>query len=380
MKTFSISVPDAVLEDLRSRLRNTRFAESVARGHWTGGVDPGWLREIVAYWAEGFDWRKAEAHLNSFPQYLAEVGGGNVHFVHVKGVRTPGGPEPIPLVLTHGWPSSHFEYLRLVGPLTDPGAHGADPLTTPVFDVVVPSLPGFGFSQSLEGLTTRETIADRWHELMTRVLGYERFAAFGGDIGGGVTAWLGAKYPQSLIGVQTLFPQFPATFDPAPNEEEQAFIDHLHNYDTKIDQGYSEIMWMRPDTIAAALIDSPSGLLAWIADKYRDWTDHGGELESIWDRDSLLTVVTLYWVTGTIGESFRQYHDYDLMNPRPVTTVPTAVALSNEPGTQGAPRSIAARSTTDLRRWSRPERGGHFFAFEQPELAAGEIRAFFGSL
>lgn len=379
MKPFTISVPDAVLDDLRARLRNTRFAASVAHGHWTGGTDPGWLRDTVAYWANDFDWRAVEARLNAFPQYLAEVDGEKVHFVHMPGTKTPGGPEPIPLVLTHGWPSSFAEMLRVAGPLTDPGAHGADPLTTPVFDVVIPSLPGFGFSGSLSGLTTREAIADRWQILMTEVLGYRRYGAFGGDIGGGVSGWLGAKYPESVLGVHTIFPQFPAVFDPEPTPAEKAFLDHIDAYD-RTDQGYSEIMWSRPDTIAAALMDSPAGLLAWIADKYRDWTDHKGQLESVWDKDELLTVVTLYWVSGTIGESFRQYHDYELGGKRPRITVPMAVTLSHEPLAEGAQRSIAERAGDDLRHWSEPRRGGHFLAFEQPDVAVTELRTFFGRL
>lgn len=227
---------------------------------------------------------------------------------------------------------------------------------------------------------TRRRVAGLWHELMTQVLGYRHFGAFGGDIGGGVTQWLGACYPRDVTGVHITSAVVTADFsDQPPAAAEQAYLDTRAAYDST-DQGYSEIMWTRPDTIAAALIDSPAGLAAWIIDKYRDWSDCAGDLESRWDKDTLLTVATLYWATGSIGTSFRQYYNYSLNEPMPRITVPAAVTLSAEPGYAGYPRSLAERVFADLRHWRTPGRGGHFMAHEEPAQVASELRAFFRPL
>jgi pimeloyl-ACP methyl ester carboxylesterase len=376
VRPFTIAVPDDVLTDLRARLSHTRFVNPSADSPWAGGVDPSWLAELVSYWRDGFEWRAAEARLNTYPQFLASVHGRDVHFVWVRGV-VHGDAKRIPLVLSHGWPSAFTEYLRVVGLLTDPAVHGLDPSI--VFDVVVPSLPGFAFSEPPAGPFTREAVGEIWHTLMTRVLGYERYGLFGGNIGGGVSQWVAVNHPENVIGFHTNHPPAPAAYDPPPTPVEQAYLEHVKAYDLT-DQGYSEIMWSRPDTIAAALIDSPAGLAAWIIDKVRAWTGHGDELEPVWDIDSLLTLVTLYWVTGSIGTSFRQYVDYGQGRPRPPISVPSAVTLSSEPADRGHPRSDAERAMTDLRHWTEPGRGGHFIAFEQPELMVEELRAFFGTL
>lgn len=415
---FQIHVPDDVLADLRARLRRTLFTSASDSAYWTAGTDPGYLRDLVAYWADGFDWRRAEAGLNAFPQYTAEVAGRRVHFVHLRarrpgGIQTtpttqapdssqapgnaqapdnaqapgggqaqgggqaPGGGQaggPLPLVLSHGWPSSFVEMLRVAPLLADP------PDPDDAFDVVIPSLPGFLYSDLPKGPWTRQAVARVWHELMTETLGYPRYGAFGGDIGGGVTQWLGSLYPGQVAGIHlTSAPAGdPTPADPA-TPDEQAFEDALQAYDLT-DQGYSEIMWTRPDTIAAALADSPAGLAAWIVDKYKDWSDCGGDVTRRWDRDTLLTVFTLYWATGCIGSSFRSYYDYAQNPPPQPIVVPTAVTLSNEPTFVGFPRSLTERRCTDLRHWSTPERGGHFMAHEEPEQVAGELREFFRPL
>ncbi|WP_331766689.1 epoxide hydrolase family protein [Embleya sp. NBC_00896] len=375
---FRISVSDDVLNDLRTRLRRTLFTAASDPTHWAAGVDPTYLRELVAYWADGFDWRAAETALNAYPHYLAEVGGSRVHFVHIRGKRAEGTPAPLPLVLTHGWPSSFVEMLRVAGRLADPAAHGGDPVDA--FDVVVPSLPGFLYSELPKGPFTRRGVAETWHELMTETLGHRRFGAFGGDIGGGVTQWLGALYPGEVAGVHITSAVLAGDFRAQPpTAEEQTYLDALAAYDAE-DQGYSEIMCTRPDTIAAALADSPAGLVAWIADKYRDWSDCAGDLETRWDKDTLLTIATLYWATGSIGSSFRQYYDYPRNEPVPPITVPGAITLSNEPAYRGYPRSLAERMFIDLRHWSTPERGGHFMAHEEPDRVAAELRAFFRPL
>jgi pimeloyl-ACP methyl ester carboxylesterase len=374
VQEFQISVPDDVLGDLRTRLSRTRFTSASDSTYWAAGVDPGYLRDLVTYWADGFDWRSAEDALNAYPQFVAKASGNQIHFVHVRGK----GPAPTPLILSHGWPSSFVEMLSIVGPLTDPASYGGDPADA--FDVIIPSLPGFLYSEAPPEPLTRRRIAELWHELMTETLGYQRFGGFGGDIGGSVTQWLGALYPENLIGVHMTSGTLSASVGDKPlTAEEQAYLDSLATYDI-LDQGYSEIMWTRPDTIAAALIDSPAGLLAWIVDKYRDWSDCGGDVESRWNRDTLLTVATLYWVTNSIGSSFRTYYNYAHNKPRPDIIIPSAITLAHEPSMAGFPRSLVERTLTDLRLWSTPDRGGHFLAHEEPDLVTADLRTFFRPL
>ncbi|WP_433652579.1 epoxide hydrolase family protein [Micromonospora zamorensis] len=370
--SFRIDVPDAVLDDLRARLARTRFTPRSGNQPWRGGVDPGYLRDLVSYWHDGFDWRAREAELNAYPQHLAVVGGRKLHFLHVRAARPAGTPAPLPLILSHGWPSSFVEMLPLVDRLTSPA--GGD------FDVVVPSLPGFGFSEVPDEPVTRALLARTLHELMTDVLGYERYGAFGGDVGGVVSGWLGALHPEQVAGIHMIHPPFPASFDARPlSAAEQAYLDAEAAYD-ETDGGYSAIMGTRPDTLAAALADSPAGLAAWIVDKYRDWSDNHGDLANSIDTDTLLTIITLYWATGTIGSSFRQYADFGHNTPRPDITVPAAFTVSTEPSMANFPREIAERACTDIRHWSEPGRGGHFMPLEEPDLLAGEMRQFFTSL
>ncbi|MEV4820520.1 epoxide hydrolase family protein [Micromonospora sp. NPDC049274] len=369
---FRIDVSDAVLDDLRARLARTRFTDRSGDRPWQGGTDPDYLRDLVSYWHDGFDWRAREAALNAYPQHLALVGGRKLHFLHVRATRPAGVPAPPPLLLTHGWPSSFVEMLPLVDRLTGP--------TGGAFDVVVPSLPGFGWSELPDGPLTRAVLARTLHELMTDVLGYQRYGAFGGDVGGVVTGWLGALHPEQVVGIHMIHPPFPASFDARPlSAAEQAFLDAEAAYD-ETDGGYSAIMGTRPDTLAAALVDSPAGLAAWLVDKYRDWSDNRGDLANSFDTDTLLTIITLYWVTGTIGSSFRQYADFDHNTPRPPITVPAAFTVSREPSQANFPREIAERACTDIRHWSEPGRGGHFMPLEQPDLLAAELREFFTSL
>lgn len=373
---FRIDVPDEALADLRLRLTRTRFTEPSRPTPWAAGTDPEYLRRMVAHWADGFGWRDRERELNAHPQFVSERFGRRVHFVHVRAV--PDMPSPaVPLILSHGWPSSFVEMLPLVSRLTDPARHGADPADA--FDVVVPSLPGFLFSDLPDGPMTRAAVADIWSWLMTEELGYERFGAFGGDVGSAVTHWLAARYPEQVIGMHSIHPSFPTDFDATPRSPaEQAYVDALQAFDEQ-DEGYSVVMATRPDTIAAALMDSPAGLAAWIVDKYRDWSDCGGDLSSRFSADDLLTILTLYWVTGTIGSSFRQYVDYPHNPDRPSITVPVGITLSSEPPA-GYPRMLAERAYPDLRHWSEPGVGGHFMAMEEPDLLAEDLRSFFRPL
>jgi pimeloyl-ACP methyl ester carboxylesterase len=372
---FQILVPDEVLTDLRQRLRRTGFTGASDPAGWQAGTDPGYLRGLVEYWADGFDWRAAESALNAYPHFTAEVAGRRVHFIHLRG---RGDGPAMPLVLTHGWPSSFVEMLPLASQLADPASHGGDPADA--FDVVIPSLPGFLYSELPDGPFTHQRVAGIWHALMTQTLGYQRFGAFGGDIGGRVTQWLGALYPGQVTGIHVTSAIVADDItEPPLTGPEQAYFDARSAYDVN-DLGYSEIMSTRPDTIAAALADSPAGLAAWIIDKYRAWSDCGGDLESRWDKDTLLTVATLYWATGSIGTSFRQYYDYLLNKPTPDISVPAAITLSNEPAYEFYVRSLAERRCTDLRHWSTPHRGGHFMAHEEPAQVAGELRSFFRPL
>ncbi|MBE1591369.1 epoxide hydrolase family protein [Nonomuraea angiospora] len=367
---FRIEVPGDVLDDLRARLRATRFTDRTGAKAWQAGADPTYLRELVTYWAEDFDYRAREAELNALPHHHEQ----GLHFVRIAGV----GPAPMPILLCHGWPSSFLEMLPLAARLADPARHGGDPADA--FDVIIPSMPGFLYSDLPPEPLTRAAMARMLHTLMTETLGYDRYAAFGGDIGGAATQWLAALYPEEVIGIHLIHPPFPASFDDPPmSADEQAFVAAEEAYD-ELDGGYSAIMGTRPDTIAAALIDSPAGLAAWIVDKYRDWSDCHGDLESRFDRDTLLTILTLYWATGSIGTSFRQYYDWDHNTPRPAITVPTAITLSHEPCMSGIPRSIAERACTDLRHWSEPGRGGHFLALEEPALMHMELTTFFRPL
>ncbi|MFG3300705.1 epoxide hydrolase family protein [Micromonospora chersina] len=375
---FRIDVSDEVLDDLRARLARTRFTDRSGDQPWQAGADPDYLRHLVSYWADGFDWRAREAELNALPQYQAQIGGRRTHFLRVPGARPADAPAPLPLILSHGWPSSFVEMLPLVDRLTNPAEYGGDPAGA--FDVVVPSLPGFLYSELPEGPLTRAAMARTLHLLMTDVLGYRRYGAFGGDVGGVVTGWLGALYPEEVVGIHMIHPPFPASFDSHPlSPAEQAFLDAEAVYD-QTDGGYSAIMGTRPDTIAAALSDSPAGLAAWLIDKYRDWSDNHGDLESRFDRDTLLTIITLYWTSGAIGSSFRQYFDYERNSPRPDITVPAAFTVSSEPSMANFPREITERACTDIRHWSEPGRGGHFMPLEEPDLLAGELRQFFTPL
>ena len=357
IEPFRIEVADDVLDDLRTRLLRTRFTTPSDAEPGRAGFDPAYLRELVTRWADGFDWRAREEQLNAYPQFRT-TGDAPLHFIHVRAAE----PTGVPIVLLHGWPSSFLEMLPLLDRLTAAG-----------HDVVVPTLPGFGFSSLQPGHWTRNGTAEAFHDLMTRELGYDRYGAFGGDIGGTVAAWLGAAHPESVVAIHMIHPPFPALFDVPPlTAPEQAFLDAEEVFDES-DGGYSAIMITRPDTIAAALLDSPAGLLAWIADKWRDWSDCDGDLRSRLPDDDLLTLATLYWVTGSIGTASRQYYDFDHGAARPTITVPAAFTLSSEPGMTGFPRSIAERSCADIISWNEPGTGGHFLAWEEPDLMAAEL-------
>lgn len=372
---FRIDLPDAVLVDLDERLARTRFASRTA-APWEAGSDPGYMRELVAYWRTEFDWRARESELNEVPQFIADIGGQRLHFAYVRGKDAE--RPAVPLVLSHGWPSSFVEMLGLIELLTDPSSHGGSPEDS--FDVIIPSLPGFAFSDlPATGPLTPPVIADLWNRLMTEVLDYPRFGAYGGDIGSHVTGFLGARYPEHIIGIHTHHPNLHPNLIGGPplSATEQRYLatrQSAHN----TDGAYSAIQSTRPDTLAAALVDSPAGLAAWIVEKYRAWSDCDGDLESRFSKDLLLTIITLYWATGTIGTSFRSYYD-DTQAPKlPTVIVPTGITLTPEDADY--PREYAERTYTDIRQWRPATRGGHFLALEEPELLAQHLRTFFRPL
>ena len=378
VRPFVVAVPDAELDDLRARLAATRWPEPTPRGGWDDGTDVEWLRALCAYWAEGFDWRAQEQRLNAWPQVLVRVGGLDVHCVHAPGV----GPDPLPLVATHGWPSTYFELLPIVGPLTDPARYGGDPADA--FSVVVPSLPGYGFSAAPTepGFGTSQ-VADLWVELMT-ALGYERFGSHGGDWGAAVTTALGARHPERMIGLHLTMapvPVDPATLTP----ELRAWWDGVQHYRER-EWGYVHLQRTKPQTPAFALTDSPAGLAAWILEKWWRWSDcedeHGvRDLLRVYTRDDLLTTVTIYWVTRTIGPSLRMYRESfgpgAAIAPPHRIDVPTGLSLFRDPN---APPRELTEPWYDLRHYTVNEPGGHFPALENPDAVVRELRDFFRPL
>jgi pimeloyl-ACP methyl ester carboxylesterase len=381
IEPFTIRVEDDVLADLRARIANTRWPDAVPGIGWEQGTELGYLSDLLAYWAEDFDWRAQEAALNAFAHFRAELDGIRVHYVHERARRGPG----VPLVLTHGWPSAFVELLPLVPLLTDPEAHGID---GPAFDVVIPSLPGYGFSErpARTGVTTRYT-AGLWHRLM-RALGYERYGAQGGDWGAGVTTFMALDDPAPLAGIHLSNLDNDPYTGPGSRPLSQAESAYLAEYGRWLDEerGYGAIQSTKPQTLAYALADSPGGLAAWIVEKWRGWADSGGDVERRFSRDFLLTIVTLYWATGTIATSIRDYYDNRWSPEASIASgdfvsVPTAITVfSRHFVHEGIPPREWAERLYDVRRWTPMPSGGHFPAAEEPELLARDITAFFGAL
>ena len=395
--TFQVSIGDEEIDGLRAALRRTRWPRQVADAGWREGTDLAYLQELVAYWADEFDWRAVEARLNDEPQFLARVGGDDrgtgvgepldVHFVHRRGV----GPAPLPLVLTHGWPSSFFEFHAVIGPLADPAAYGGDPADA--FDVIVPSLPGYGFSSiPTRSGTGPSRMASLWTELLAG-LGYERYGAAGCDWGSLVTSLMGLDHPEHLVGIHlgmvTL--RSPTRDEAGATEqaEEQAFRARSLAW-ARTEAAYTDIQGTKPQSLAYGLNDSPAGLAAWIVEKFRAWGDTNGDVESVFTRDDLLTNLSIYWFTQTIGSANRLYHEAR-RNPRRLTegervTVPTGFLLERAlpeghvTPNIGPPPRRRAEMVYDVRRWTVAPRGAHFPAWETPDLYVDEVRAFFRDL
>jgi pimeloyl-ACP methyl ester carboxylesterase len=372
-----IAVDQAVLDDLAERVRRTRWSDGITGAGWDHGTDLAYLRELAAYWVDGFDWRAQERALNKrLPGWVASVGGRRIHFA-----SSPGrGPAPLPLLLLHGWPGSFVEMAKVAPLLADPGAHGGDPADA--FDVFVPSLPGHGFSDPVlsEGYGADEC-ADDLHALMTGVLGIERFGCQGGDRGAFVSIGMAHRHRPSVIGIHlNLATGIVGSGDDLTDDERRWSADTAAWMAEE--GGYIAIQSTRPQTLGVALNDSPVGLLSWIVEKWRAWSDCGGDVERCFTRDELLTNATLYWVTGTIRSSMHYYLEHRRRPPVAVrperVDVPTGVAMFPAE-VMRVPRTAVERKF-DVRRWTDMPRGGHFAAMEQPEALVAEIRAFFRPL
>lgn len=375
IRPYRISVGDDVLDDLKSRLRNTRWPEAELTSDWSQGTPLGWIKEICRYWAEQYDWRKREALLNRFTQFMADIDGLAIHYIHARSPH----PQAMPLIITHGWPGSVAEFQKVIGPLTDPEAFGGN--AADAFHVVCPSLPGFGFSDKPREVGWGvDRIALTWAKLMDR-LGYPRYGAQGGDWGSAVTTAIGALDADRCIGIHiTLAMSVRPNVEGQPTPEEARALQGIKYY-RDWDSGYSKQQSTRPQTLGYALTDSPAGQAAWILEKFWAWTDCGGDPESILGRDELLDNVMIYWVTATAASSARLY--WESFGPGRRTThqvkVPTGVAVFPREIVPPVRRWMEA-SYTDIRHWSEMPKGGHFGAFEQPELFVRDVRDFFRAL
>jgi epoxide hydrolase len=366
---FRIDIPQAELDDLRDRLARTRWPDQLPDVGWDYGIALDDVRELAEYWRTTYDWRVFEDRLNGFGQFTTEIDGQAVHFLHVRSAA----PGALPLIMTHGWPGSVVEFMEVIGPLTDPGAHGGDP--GDAFDLVVPSIPGFGFSgPTRERGWNVQRVARAWDELMGR-LGYERYGAQGGDWGSSISRELGVLAPERVIGVH-LNMLTPYVLDESVDlsDSDKERVERLRRF-RRTGSGYGAIQATRPQTVGYGLTDSPAGQLAWIAEKFGEWTDGG--LGAV-DRDQMLTNISVYWLTRTAGSSARLYYEAarsGALGPPTVSTAPTGVAVFPEE-IAAAVRPIAEQSN-HIVHWSEFDRGGHFAAMEEPDLLIGDVREFF---
>ena len=373
---FQVNINQEVLDDLQERLKNTRWPDEIPGSGWDYGSNLAYLKELVDYWIEEFDWRAQEGNINRFSQFITQVDGLDVHYIYEKGR----GPDPLPLLLIHGWPGSITEFLDFIPLLTDPAAHGGDPNDS--FDVVAPSLPGYGFSAKPDkpGMGVNG-ISDVFAELMDQI-GYESYVAQGGDWGASISSRLGFAHADKVkaIHINMVFggrPYLGPGSRPL-SEAEQQYVKELAQWED--DEGaYGHIQGTKPQTLAYGLNDSPVGLAAWIVEKWRSWTDCEGEIESVYTKDRILTNVTLYWVTGTINSSTRIYYETRKDNWRMAQNerieVPTAVAVF--PEELDRPVREWAERSHNVQRWTEFPSGGHFAAMEKPQELARDIREFF---
>jgi pimeloyl-ACP methyl ester carboxylesterase len=370
---FDIAVDAAALDDLHARLAATRWPASIPGVPWELGTDAATVRRLANHWAGMYDWRVHEARMNELPHFRVDLDGAAVHYVHLPG----DGPDPLPIILTHGWPGSFLELAQLGERLAHPGRYGVDARQS--FDVVIPSLPGFGFSAQRPEPTDPWSTPELWHRLMTETLGYSHYGAHGGDLGAGITTRLAVRHADALVGIHLLAVGSPPLEGATElSDAERAYIAQVEAWER--DEGaYQHQQQTRPLTLAYGLSDSPVGLLAWIVEKLRAWSDCGGDLSTRFSDDDVLTWVSLYWLTNTISTSFRPYSDFYATPTRtPRVTVPTGLAVFPKDLSQ-PPREWAERCYA-ITRYTAMPRGGHFAAFEEPDLLADDLRAYFADL
>ena len=382
---FTACIPEPLLQDMRRRLRSTRWADDFGNDDWAYGVERQWLQDMVRYWADGFDWRLQETAINRFAQFTTAIDGIPIHFIHIKGRGAPGIP-PLPLILTHGWPWTVWDWKDVIGPLADPVAHGGD--AADAFDVIVPSLPGYGFCGPLRSTgVSAQRVAELWVELMAS-LGYPRFAAAGGDWGAIVTAQLGHVHSERLLGIYLTTPRLPG-IDPSTLQErdfapDEAWMWQRIQAANPTIISHAAVHINEPQTLAYALADSPVGTAAWLWQRRRAWSDCQGDVESVFDRDFLCTTASIYWLTNSIGTSLRLYREtfsrgWNLQHQhQPSIPVPTGFGISPKE-LRMLPRAWC-EARTNLQRWTIFPRGGHFAPAEQPEQLVAEYRAFFRAM
>ncbi len=387
---FRIAIPDSAIKDLHTRLDNTRLPSFIERAGWSYGVEPTYLKSLLHSWRHEFDWRAEEANLNQWPHFKLQIDGINIHYIHVRGK----GPNPLPLILTHGWPSSFVELTPLIGPLTDPINHGGK--AEDAFDVIIPSMPGYGFSDisTTPGMSPYR-VHDLWAKLMS-ALGYTKWGAHGCDIGAHVTALMGLAAPPGLIGIHMGYvpiPPNPRRANTDQTEQEKNYLAHLNAWREK-EIGYVEIQRTKPHTLSVGLADSPAGLAAWIAEKWRSWSICDDTPEKAIPRNLLLTNIALYWFTNTIGSSVRYYYE-TFSQPRGFEpdqriTLPCGFFLeatgaganpkTGRLGRPGPPSRSLVEQSYNVNRWFETPDVGHFPAPEASVLLASELRRFFGNL
>ena len=378
IRPFRVDVPQAELDDLQDRLARTRWPDDYEGVGWDYGTDLATMKELATYWRDGYDWRRQEAYLNSFPHFTTELDGEELTFIHVRGTN----PEPIPLLLLHGWPDSVCRYLKLIPLLTDPASHGGDPGIC--FEVVVPWLIGRyrGGSRAPRSGLFRH-IAEQLWTLMTRELGYQRFGAAGGDGGSVIAQLLGVHHPDSVLGVHLTDLGFTIAFAQFPDlsEAEQRYFGELQGWSMQ-EGAYAMVQGTKPQTLAFGLNDSPVGFAAWIIEKFRTWSDCDGRLENVYTKDELLTNVMLYWLNGPTARSvsYREEFTSPSLAPNQQVAVPSALAVPPKDLGPIMPRELAERNLTNLRRYTVLSHGGHFAAMEYPDVVAQDVRAFFTDL
>lgn len=376
MEKFTIHVAQEVLDDLKRRLAATRFPDQIAGTGWEYGTDVAYLKELVAYWRESFDWRAQEARLNGFEHFRTEIDGQRIHFLHARSKH----PDALPLLILHGWPGSIVEFLKVIEPLTDPEAHGGR--AADAFHVVCPSLPGYGFSEPTRSrLWDVHRMAEAFAELMKR-LGYSRYGAQGGDWGSLITSTLPMLDAEHVCGIHVNMPIAIAQEDRSDlTDAEKAALADMARWDHE-ESAYQKVQGSKPQSLGVALNDSPAGLAAWIVEKFHAWSDCGGQVETVFTRDELLTNITLYWVTQTITSSMRLYYEvfkngrvFFLANK---VTTPTGVARFPKEIMRFPRRWV--ENHYNVTHWTEMPRGGHFAAMEQPQLFVEDVRRFFATV